>query len=279
MHVLTNCDLTLLECFVFLPSLLSVLPTLIAFFLFPYFACLADEQSSISGSSGSNSPPIRSSLQPWTFIVTSDDLESDDLDLDRVDLEAEPYKFSSGNESEVVSDTHMDLLSPPDPQEARRLSVDPAALLDVLNSTNFDKGAIRKFLDDSLGDAVHQVEVDSAKEEEEKPLLELYFTKGLRDKTVEAGKDFALTVEVSHANQEAEWALDGMDLIPENNDKYTFVSEGRVHVLLVHDTVSDDEGDYSCTIAGLSTSGFITVNGRKIFGFHFLLESNSYLFS
>ena len=210
--------------------------------------------------------------------MTSDDLESDDLDLDRVDLEAEPYKFSSGNESEMVSDTHMDLLSPPDPQEARRLSVDPAALLDVINSTNFDKEAIRKFLDDSLGDAVHQVEVDSAKEEEEKPLLELYFTKGLRDKIVEAGKDFALTVEVSHANQEAEWTLDGLDLIPENSDKYTFVSEGRVHVLLVHDTVSDDEGDYSCTIAGLSTSAYITVNGRKfsLFSFRVSLQSNSF---
>ena len=194
-------------------------------------------------------------MHPWSFVVTSDELESDDLD--HVDFEA-----PSGNE-EVVVDTHMDLLSPPEPQGSRRLSVDPNALQEVLNSTNFDKEAIRKFFDESLGDAVHQVEVDSAKEEEEKPLLELYFTKGLRNKTVEAGKDFALTVEISHANQEAEWALDGMDLVPENNEKYTFVSEGRVHVLIVHDTVSDDEGDYSCTIAALSTEAYITVNGRK----------------
>ena len=153
-------------------------------------------------------------------------------------------------------------MSPSQQEESRRLSIDPVALQEVLNSTNFNKEAVRNFLNESLGEALHQVNVTSATQEE-KPLLELHFSKGLRNKTVDVGKDFALTVELSHTDQLAEWALDGMDLIQENSDKYTFVSEGRVHVLIVHDTVCGDEGDYSCTVAGSTTVAFIAVNGKE----------------
>ncbi len=221
-------------------------------------ACVPTDPDSSCRSSGSTSPGEKPSREPWTFIVTSDDLEPDDLSLD-----LDPFKVSSSdNDSDVDTSHEMELLSPPRTEEPRRLSVDPDALLEVLNSSNFNKEAIRDFFSETLGDAVQQEEIHSARQEEERPLLELHFTKGLRDKTVEAGRDFALTVEVSHADLDAEWSLDELDLIPQNSAKYTFVSEGRVHVLIVHDANPDDEGDYACAVDGSETAAFITVHGR-----------------
>ncbi len=206
-----------------------------------------------SASSRSSSPAVSRRALPWSFIVTSD--ESEDLP----DVTA-----SSGTEEAgTPRGRDPDLLSPPEPPEPRRLSVDPDALLEVLNSSNFNKEAIRDFFDRSLGDALPRDETDAPRDEEDKRSLGLYFTKGLRDKTVESGRDFALTVEVSHPDREAGWDLDGMELIPENSDKYTFVSEGRVHVLIVHDACVDDEGDYSCAVSGISTTAFITVQGER----------------
>ncbi len=159
----------------------------------------------------------------------------------------------------------MSLLQPqaaPGVRDSRRLSINPAELIACLNSSNFNRTAIRDFFNQAgkeTFDSADQPYPDSNS-------LDLYFNKTLRDKNVEVGTDFALSVEVSVPDVEACWELDGIELIPENSDKYTFVSEGRMHVLLVHGSTFDDEGQYVCQMGHLTTEAYVTIiDGRPIY--------------
>ena len=90
---------------------------------------------------------------------------------------------------------------------------------------------------------------------------ELYFLLPLYDKAVEAGDDFALTAELSRdpGGLGVSWLLDGLPLVAENSEKHTFVCEGTVHVLLVHDVDENDEGEYRVVAGRRTLDAYITV--------------------
>ena len=86
-----------------------------------------------------------------------------------------------------------------------------------------------------------------------------YFLKRLTDQTVCVGSTCTLTVEVSDPASMVVWYIDGIDLIPEDCEKYTFMHENTVHVLHVHDICEDDEGDYVCALPYKETSCYVRV--------------------
>ena len=90
---------------------------------------------------------------------------------------------------------------------------------------------------------------------------EPYFLLPLYDKAVEAGHDFALTAELSRdpGGLGVSWFLDGLPLVAENSEKHTFVCEGTVHVLLVHDVDENDEGEYRVVAGRRALDAYITV--------------------
>ena len=146
-------------------------------------------------------------------------------------------------------------------RDSRRLSINPAELIACLNSSNFNRTAIREFFNQAGKETFDSA--DQPYPDNDNDCGDLYFNKTLRDKTIEVGADFAMSVEVSLPDIEAFWELDGMELIPENSDKYTFVSEGRMHVLLVHASTFDDEGEYVCQVGHLTTEAYVTVIDGK----------------
>ena len=202
-----------------------------------YVLCLLPLVDSTSSDESSDSSPNTSPTQELLLPFRASDTMS--TYSRPLDVNHEKYRKDSGSDSA----SNDGLPCATWPRESTLLPRMKVASLERI---------IASFQDDF--DEMYFADSDELDDEEE-----LYFVHPLIDKTVQEGSDFALTVELSKSNVQVKWCLDGIEIIPENCSKYSFVSEAPTHVLLVHDVDVDDEGEYSCQAGRKYIEAYVTV--------------------
>lgn len=86
--------------------------------------------------------------------------------------------------------------------------------------------------------------------------------KPLSDQTVEEGKPFTFTCEVTKPNAKARWLRDGLELTPEEG--YEIIVDGKTHTLTKKVAELNDKGKFTAVIEGKSTAATLNVTGKVV---------------
>ncbi len=83
----------------------------------------------------------------------------------------------------------------------------------------------------------------------------------LEDKTVMETETAQMTCEISCPNAKVRWYKEGVEL--KSNDHYKISVSGKVHKLLVKETILEDEAEIAATVMNDKTSATLWVEGKE----------------
>lgn len=88
-------------------------------------------------------------------------------------------------------------------------------------------------------------------------------SRGLENVSVVHGEDAVFTCELRQATSTVKWAKEGKVL--KKSHKYTISQEDRIVKLTVHNTSTQDSGEYSCeVVGGATTKAKLEIRGRAV---------------
>ncbi|XP_042333180.1 obscurin isoform X8 [Sceloporus undulatus] len=126
----------------------------------------------------------------------------------------------------------------------------------------FNKGRkytlnIKKALPSDAGEvvfSVHDLNSKASLVVKEKPAE---FTKKLEDKTTVVGQEVSLSCDLSKWDSNIKWCKDGKEI--RRSQKYDLRQEGNRAILIIHDAMVKDSGEYTCETEISKTKATLTV--------------------
>ena len=88
------------------------------------------------------------------------------------------------------------------------------------------------------------------------------FTKKLQNIEIEELKSAELKCETNRENLPIEWFKDGKVIQP--NEHYTMEDNGQIHSLIIHNTLLNDQGSYTCQIKSNGKGTTATLKVKEI---------------
>lgn len=91
---------------------------------------------------------------------------------------------------------------------------------------------------------------------------EAVFTKNLHDLEVNENETVRLICEISKPNAEVTW-FKGDEEVPDGG-RFEYISDGRKRILVIRNAHPEDAGKYTCKLPSSSTTGKLTVHGKRV---------------
>lgn len=91
---------------------------------------------------------------------------------------------------------------------------------------------------------------------------EAVFTKNLPDLEVNENDTVKLICEISKPNAEVTW-FKGDEEVPDGG-RFEYISDGRKRILVIRNAHPEDASKYTCKFPSSSTTGKLTVHGKRV---------------
>lgn len=87
------------------------------------------------------------------------------------------------------------------------------------------------------------------------------FIKPLENQEVKEGETVIFTCELNIDNTTSKWFHEGREI--SDNKRYSIVSEGTIHRLIITDAILPDAGDITVKVEDKSSTAVLTVHGES----------------